>query len=273
MNCASARNRLLSSEPGTVPDAVAGHLAACAGCQAWQRLLVQVDHAVATAPVPATTGRTKRRLVELFRTGRTPGESGTLATASARVVGPAATPVRDRLARYWPAGLVAAAVLVGTVAWVTLGGKPVDSGTVARLPPDPFLQKVVADKVKIDTAETPPERLRAWADLADDLREQARELARVTPDEDSKAMESLANLYEQVVGEDALVGQARELTDEERKAALPKFKDRLARAEEDANRLLAEGVSPDSERPLKRIADAAAASKAKLASLQRGRPS
>ena len=97
MNCASARNRLLTHpDPAAVPDA-AGHLATCAGCQSWHRLLNQVELAVATAPVPATTGRTKRRLIELFRTGRTAGESRT------GVVVPAATSRRERLAHMWPA--------------------------------------------------------------------------------------------------------------------------------------------------------------------------
>jgi hypothetical protein len=216
---------------------------------------------VATAPVPTTTGRIKRRLIELFRTGRPAGESWT------GVVVPAKTPAHGRLARTWPAGLVAAALLVGALSWVILGGKQ-DGGAVAQLPPDPFLKQVVGAKVKIDTAETAAERLGAWADLADDLREQAGALARVS---EGESMDSLAKLYEQAVSDDALIGQARQLTDDERKAALPKFRDRLAKAEEAANRLLAEGVSPESERPLKRIAEAAAAGKTKLANLQQGR--
>jgi len=272
MNCASARNRLLNSpDPGVVPDSVAGHVAGCPSCQAWHRLLVQVDQAVATAPVPVSAGRTKRRLVELFRTGRTPGESEHgIVTVPSTVVLPARTGLRDRVSRYWPIGLVAAALLVGAIAWITLGGKQ-DHAAVAQLPPDPFLKKVVAAKVRIDTADSAAERMRAWADLADDLREQARELSRMTPGEETESMESLAKLYEQAVGEDALVGQAQLLADDERAALLAKFAERLADAEQNAKRLLAEGVSPGSERPLKRIAKAAEASKNKLANLQWGR--
>jgi hypothetical protein len=261
MNCASARNRLLSDpDPAAVPD-VAGHLAECAGCQAWQRLLTQVDRAVATAPVPTTTGRIKRRLIELFRTGRPAGES------RAGVVVPAAMrKKRDRLARTWPAGLVAAALLVGALSWVILGGKQ-DGGAVAKLPPDPFLRQVVAAKVKIDTAETPAERLKAWANLADDLHDQAKELYQISPGED---MDSLAGLYEQAVGDDALIGQARLLPDGDRKATLQAYVDKLAGAEEAANALAAKAKT-GSDRPLKRIADAAAASRTKLTLLQKGR--
>src|SRR6476660_2089291 len=101
MNCSSARNRLLNhAEPGPVPAAVAGHLAACGGCQAWHRLLAQVDRAVATAPVPPSSGRVKRRLLELFRNERPAN-----APSSAAVV-PAASPIRRRLAQVWPIGLV-----------------------------------------------------------------------------------------------------------------------------------------------------------------------
>jgi hypothetical protein len=269
MNCATARNRLLSEpDPSAVPDAVAGHLAGCAGCQAWHRLLAQVDRAVATAPVPATSGRTKRRLVELFRTGRAPGEPGGVIIATLPGAGlTARRAMRGHLTRYWPVGLVAAAVLVGTVALFTLGGKS-DRGAAAQLPPDPFLRQVVAAKVKIDTADTAAKRLEGWAELADQLREQAEALARVSQGED---MDSLARLYEQAVGEDALVGQARLLTEEERKARLAKFANLLAEAEQHTKRLLAEGVSPGSERPLRRIAEAAEASKNKLANFQRGR--
>ena len=217
---------------------------------------------MATAPVPPSSGRVKRRLLELFRNERPAN-----APSSAAVI-PAASPMRRRLAQVWPIGLVAAALLVGMIAWINLGGKPPDNNAAAQLPPDPLLKKVVAAKVKIDTADSAAERLRYWAELADELRGEASDLARVSSPEE---MESLAGLYEQVVSDDALVGQARLLTDDERKAALGKVKDRLVKAEEDAKRLLAEGVSPGSERPLKRIADAAAASNTKLAKLQQGR--
>jgi hypothetical protein len=274
MNCTSARNRLLTQpDPALVPDAVAGHLAACPGCQGWHRLLLQVEMAVAAAAVPGTDGRARRRLVELFRTGRTgKSDSGRLrvgkpAQAARGVVVPAArTPMGDRLARLWPAGLVAAALLVGTVTWIVLSGKPDDTGTVAHLPPDPMLAKVVAAKVKIDTAESPAARLAAWSDLANDIHDQAKTLAKVTPDD----MDSLAGLYEQVVGNDALIGQARLLDEGERKTMLAKLAGQLAETEQEANRMKTE-VPPRSERPLQRIADAAKASKEKLNQPQQGR--
>ena len=77
MNCASARNRILTQpDPAAVPAAVAGHLAACPGCQGWHRLLIQVETAIAAVPVPATDGRARRRLLQLFRNGQS--DSGRL---------------------------------------------------------------------------------------------------------------------------------------------------------------------------------------------------
>jgi hypothetical protein len=267
MNCASARNRLLTQpDPAAVPDAAAGHFAACPACQAWHRLLLQVETAVAAAPVPAANGRSRRRVLQLFRNGQSDSGRLKLGPSAAAVVVPAARPsARDRLARWWPAGLVAAAVLVGTVSLVVLGGKSTDT-PVADLPPDPFLAKVVAAKVKIDTAESPAARLTLLADLAGSIHDEAKALARVTPDE----MESLAGLYEQTVGNDALLEQARLLTDAERKAVLVKVAGQLAQAELEANELRGK-VPPPAERPLRRIADAAKASKERLSNLQPGR--
>lgn len=263
MNCTSARNRLLHhAEPGPLPANVAGHLAECAGCQAWQRLLVQVDQAVATAPVPASNGRVKRRLIELFR-----NERSAVTPPATSVVVPARSRMRQRLGQLWPIGLVAAALLVGTIAWINLGGKPPDNTTAAQLPPDPFLKDVVAAKVKIDAAETAEQRLRAWSHLAEILHAEAKDLSQLAP---GPEMDSLAGLYEQAVGDDALIAQARLLSDVERKAKLDQFVNQLRDAADMANDWAAKAPT-GSDHPLKRIANAAAESKAKLAKLQQGR--
>jgi hypothetical protein len=176
-------------------------------------------------------------------------------------------PLGERLARLWPAGLVAAAVLVGALVWAVLSGGPKDSPTVARAS-DPMLKEVVAAKVKLDTAPNAAARVEVLAKLSDTLHDEARALSKLTPGDE---MNSLAAMYRQVV-EQALLPQARLLSEDERRATLPKYAERLGLAEQEANRLAAEAPI-GSDRPLKEIADAARTGRIELARLIQGRAS
>jgi hypothetical protein len=272
MNCATARNRILAlPDPAAVPAAVSGHVSACAGCAAWHRLLIQVEGAVAAMPVPAGDGIARTRVVEKFRTKAShvpPAVEPAVATraGASAVVVPGGSPMGDRLARLWPFGLVAAALLVGALSWVYLGGKPQDTGPVAYPGPDPMLDRVVAAKIKIDTAETATVRLEGWSDFATAIHDQAKALHKVTPDQ----MKSLADMYEKVVNDGAMLA-ARDLSPDERQAALPRFTETLLAAEQEANRLALE-APPASDEALRQIAAAAQIGRQKLALLQqRGR--
>ena len=202
MNCASVRSRLLSEpDPADVPDVVAGHLAACAACSAWHSLLVQVEAVVGATTTPASDSQVKDQLISQFRTAPASPKpvkpSGKSATRLGKpVVVPAAssTGIGERLARLWPAGLVAAAVLVGALSWVIFGGDS-QQPTIADAR-DPMLEKVVKAKVDLDTAETSPQRLKVLDQLASDIHDQATALSKVTPGKD---MELLASMYEKVV--------------------------------------------------------------------------
>ena len=114
--------------------------------------------AIQPTPVPATDGKVRRQLIAQFRTDgltQQPGKPEAPATPEKVVPKPKAQPapvrpapsrvsVGERLARLWPAGLVAAAILVGVVTWVILGGgSSTPEKTVVQLPPDPMLEKVV----------------------------------------------------------------------------------------------------------------------------------
>jgi len=172
--------------------------------------------------------------------------------------------VGERLARLWPAGLVAAALLAGVLVWSSLHGKP-DGPTVAALPPDPFLERVVTAKVKLDSAPDAAGRLAALDTLERTIHEEATTLSKVTPGAD---MEALARMYEQVVTE-GMVEQARLMSGDERKARLPAFTDRLSKAEQVANQAIAE-APPESIRPLKGIAKAAEKGRIELARMIQG---
>jgi len=271
MNCASAHNRLLAlANPADVPDAVAGHLAVCSTCSAWHSLLVEVDAVLVATPVPTAPAGRKNQVIEQFQpiitapTLVSPAKPSVKPNGSVVVLAAAAS-TGDRLARLWPVGAVAAAVLVGALGWVILGGNSGDEsgpGPVAR---DPMLEKVVQAKVDLDTAETAPERLKVLDRLATDIHEQATTLSMVTPGTD---MESLASRYEQVVMV-GLVETARLLTDDERKALLDRYQDRLSKAQQDATRSAA-NAPPGSAEHRRHIAEAAAEGKTRLARMRQG---
>jgi len=274
MNCLSARNRLLAlADPVDVPDAVAGHLATCQACSAWHALLIQVDAVLTATPFPESTGEVKNQLLTKFKPPATvakterPAAKSTpkLKTPVVMPAKPARSALGERMARLWPAGLVAAAVLVGAVSWAIFGGKSNDEVMVAEVR-DPFFEKVVRAKVDFDTAKSAPERLEVADRLAASIHEQAKEISKITPGKD---MDSLAAMYEDVVM-GSMVVTARDLSDEERKAILPRYSKSLGDAQVLANRLASE-APVGSDGPLRNIAKAAEAGRKQLAIMQQGR--
>ncbi|HKA07437.1 MAG TPA: hypothetical protein VKD71_09285 [Gemmataceae bacterium] len=276
MNCTSARNRLLAlADPADVPDAVAGHLAACQACSAWHALLVQVDAVLTATPIPESSGQVKSQLLAQFQ----PAPPATkperpVAKSTPKLSTPVVMPAKpsrkslgERMARLWPAGLVAAAVLVGAVSWAIFGGRSNDEIVAAEVR-DPMLEKVVKAKVDLDNAETYPARLKVLDQLAKDIHNQAGELSKLTP---GKEMDSLAAMYEQVVMV-SLVATARSLSEDEQKALLPGYQEDLNKAEQNAYRLASE-APVGSDVPLRNIAKAAGAAKNQLARMKQGRTS
>lgn len=257
MNCQSVRSRLLAlPDPAQVPAAAAAHFTTCPGCTAWHRLLTQVEAALASAPVPATDGTAKARVVARFRTaGKSRPKAPSLSPAPAR------PPFTERMAKLWPAGLIAAAVLAGTIAWLTFDRNP-NGGQVAALPPDPLLDKVVTAKIDLDAAyHDPARKLQVLAKLGDDLHDSAQALALVTP---GAEMDSLATLYASV-GE-SMVSEARALRPDKVREALDPCIQGLVKIEQEASKKATE-VPVGSTRPLLDIARVARKSRTELAKL------
>jgi len=253
MNCQTLRNRILAlPDPAQLPESSAAHVAGCPGCAAWHRLLTQVEAAVATAPVPATDGAAKARVVGQFKgSGKSRPKTPTLL--------PARPLFDERLTRHWPAGLIAAAVLVGTIAWLTFD-RHSGSTQLAALPPDPLLDKVVTAKLELDAAGFDRARkLQVLARLGDDLHDQAQALALVTPGPD---MDSLARLYS-TVG-DSMVTEARALDKDEGREVLTSCIQGLARIEQEASKKATE-APVGSDQPLREIARVARESRTELA--------
>jgi hypothetical protein len=274
MNCDTARNRILGlPDPAAVPAPLSAHLDDCPACRAWHQLLTRVDGAIAATAPPASSGRAKRKLIEQFR-----GAAAATAQPAPKARPPRPAPVSvptvqpatakpsigERLARLWPASVVAAAVLVGVLVWASFRGKS-ETMTVAAPRPDPFLEKVVLAKVKLDTAPDAAARLAVLDSLGADIHGEARTLSMVTP---GAEMDSLARLYEQVVT-DGLVEQARGLDANEKRTKLPLYVEHLRNAEQEANQWAAE-APPGSDRPLREIAKAAARGRTELSRMLQG---
>lgn len=258
MNCTAIRARLLSLPDPAQPTAMeANHLASCANCRAWHQQLVQVEAVVANLPFEPSDGLAKAQLVEQFRFGshRSSRPKVPVVPSTPR------TPLGERLMKLWPAGLIAAAVLVGSIAFLNLGRK--DNGsTVALMPPDPFLEKVVRGKIELDGASRDPgKRLQVLNRLGTDIHEQALALAHVTP---GSEMESLARLYSQV--SDTIVSEARSLGKGKERESIAQCIQGLTRIEDEANQQAAI-VPVGSAKPLKDIARSAKESRTELAQI------
>jgi hypothetical protein len=168
------------------------------------------------------------------------------------------------MARLWPASLVAAAVLVGAVSWAIFGGKS-DQQMVAAAPPDPMLEKVVKAKVELDRADTNPKRLEVLDQLAKDIHSQAGETSQVTSVND---MDLLAAMYDKVVTQ-SLVATARSLTEDEKKAFLPRYTESLNAAQAEASERAGK-AAPGRDVALRNIAKTAGEGKEQLARMLQG---
>jgi anti-sigma factor RsiW len=273
MNCLSARNRLLAlADPADVPDAVAGHLATCQACSAWHALLIQVDAVLTATPFPESNGQVKSQLLAQFKPSpRSVKPERAAAKSTPKIETPVVVPAKpsrsvvgERMARLWPAGLVAAAVLVGALSWAIFGGKSNNEVMVAEVR-DPMLEKVVKAKVDLDKAETNPDRLKVLDQLAREIHAQAGELSKLTP---GKEMDTLAAMYDKVVIE-SLVPIARSLSEDEKKLLLDRYQESLNSAEQTAYRLASE-APVGSDVPLRSIAKTAGAGKNQLARMKQG---
>ena len=250
MNCQSIQNQILGlADPAGLSGSLAGHVTGCADCQAWHRLLLGVEEAVTRLPVPASNGEAKRKLLSQFRveSPATPAKPSKKKTGTLpKVVSPALarekTSLGDRMARLWPVGALALAVCVVVIV-ISQGARKNAPGPEMAAASDPMLERVVAAKVQLDVAENEIERLKVLARLADDVQDQAKSLYLLNSREE---MASLSKMYDEIVSQ-GVVLQASRLSKAECRTHLDDYANRLARAEQQAQRMAAE--APGESRP------------------------
>ena len=200
MTCDLVRNQLLASPPpARVPAEVRPHLAACPDCRSFAAAAGRLDRLLAAVPVPPASASAKTALLDRLA-GATP-----IIVPNVR-----STPGRTRFEQWlggpgWKvaAGL-AAAVVVGLVVWSSgPGDDPREPAEFAYVRHS-LLEEEVDHVAALAKADSAPERLAIWADVAGDLEAEAGEVCQVAPASDIRA---LGRMFDTAV-RDGIIRQA-----------------------------------------------------------------
>jgi hypothetical protein len=266
MNCELARNRILAvDEPAELPEELTEHLDGCESCRAWSRLFAQIDLALVQLPVPASEGIGKAAVLERIRATKSMVSIPASTKSSANHKPLAAKPMPVDLerdlppkkykpgafaAKYWPAGLIAATLLIGVSAWLSFRNqKPEQSPG----PADPLLDSVVRLNVELARTQSATERVDVLTKLADELNQEMREIARA--DATGENMQALELMYRKVILQ-GLIAQAKMVKRAEREQVLGRIADNLAQAGKNADQSAAEAPEHSAVR-LRNAADIA----------------
>ena len=243
MNCHLARNRILAvEEPADLPDELSAHIRECAACKAWHGKFNAVDRALPQLPVHESDGLSLVAVLKKVRA--TPTLKKTAQPQAA--IAPMRLNLADDLpkkkrsfgrmaAKFWPAGLVAATLLIGTLAWLTLRGDRAPMKVPS--PADPLLDSLVRLNVDLAKTQTAAERVVVLAKVADELNDEMRGIARA--DATGENMQALEEMYRRVVVK-GLVAQAKLIDRKDREVLLGKIADGLAQAGDKAEKMAAE---------------------------------
>ncbi|MCE9534138.1 MAG: hypothetical protein K8T89_23925 [Planctomycetes bacterium] len=246
MKCQPIRNRILAvDELGILPAELAMHLADCAACRTWHRKFMLVDRSLKRVPVPESNGMMKNALLEKIRTVPAPiappmtTHEGNGRTSAKPLPMPiVAEPSKKKYSfrrlteNFWPAGLVAATLVIGMVAWLSLRNNRLPPP--AATPNDPLLNSLVKLNVELAKSLTAEEQVVVLARVAGELNHEMRQIARA--DATGENMQALEKMYKKVVIQ-GLVAQARRIDRSKREAVLFKIVDELDEAEKNARQM------------------------------------
>lgn len=243
MNCKSAQQQLLGLEDPSRPSTrLVEHLRQCSNCRAMLVRLQRLEDEVRALPTPSPAAEAKAVCIERFLLQ--PMVS-TLARRSGSAVA-----VKQRWR--WTAALAASLALVTLLGWSLFAPRTKQELVRQSPPADTFLASVVERQIQLSRSTNPSERIEALTGLANELSNQAQQLARVASGED---LGMLAKLYERVV-RSGLIKQASQVPLLQREQLLKPIADELARC---ATRLeqLATEVPLGAEEPLRDIVSTA----------------
>ena len=184
MTCDTFQNRLLVlPHPDRVPTELRPHLADCPTCRSFAAAAGRLDRLVAAIPVPPASASAMSALLDRI-------------AEDSPIIVPNARPVLAR-GRFetWLAGTgwkvaagLAASVVVGLAVWSSGPNddrrKPTEFAYVRH----ELLKKEVDHVTRLATADSAPERLAIWADVATDLNIEAAEVYQIAPQSDIRAI-------------------------------------------------------------------------------------
>lgn len=249
MRCQTVRNELLRLDlPMEVPPTLHHHLGRCTECRSWLQGLQRLDQVLPHLPAPEPKANCKALFLQRLRAGQT------VVLRSEPLAGSSGGPRRS-WRNYYGYGAVVAALLVlgvGLASWFGSSSRNASTTEPSALPEDPFLARVVEFNIQLAVADTPTRRMDALTRLADELRQETVQLARIAPGED---LSLLTRLYAQVIQE-GILPQLKDMTDAEHRPFLERIAQQFAETERTA-RALAKEVPPASIEPIHRLERAA----------------
>jgi hypothetical protein len=282
MNCPDTRRRLLGLENPAQPSGpLQDHLTACPACSEWQRRLVELEQQVRLLTVPPSTAARDALLLRLSETGAKRGK-GQRAPASpvrepAVPMGPLAprpSPLVLRSAGHpwYTAGLVAASFCLLVFAWWAVqnafGPRSDVSPKQVLATRDELLANLMEHDMLLAEAESPGDRLKALASLAEDLHHETQALAPAAKGKDCDGLTHLCQLYQQVV-QDGVMASARDIPADQRQRLLKPIADQLDQERQETEKLLG-GTEKELGGPLRDMIRAAGAGNTHLRDLMQG---
>jgi hypothetical protein len=258
MKCSVVRNRLLGQDtPTAVPEKFREHLESCSACRTWLARFEQVDGAIRRLPVPRDSGKGKLALLEKIRQ---PQKLEPISPAKP------SWSFSTLVEKYWHGSLIAATLLIGTIAFFNVGSRPPE---LAAMPPDPLLQDLVEVNLELVEADSPSQRLSKLSRMAEKLQTEMREIANV--DATGENLNKLTTLHHRVVIE-GIVDYAREIPLTQWNEILVPMRDRLAEVSKKLDEFT-RFVQPNAIEPIRNMAFDAREASQRINLILKGRTS
>lgn len=262
MNCENLRNRILAhSHPSRMPSDLRRHLVSCPECRRFADTANRLDELLPLLPVP-NSDAARAVLLDKIMTDAPIIVPHSLPTSS-----PTQFERWFRRSGWKIASGIAAAVVLSVGIWWSGSRTTPDELAAKPYVRHELLQREVAHVADLATADTPPKRLKVWADVVADLNKEAGEVYQIAPETEFRA---LGRMFDKAI-RDGIIKQAdrfpEHISPTERADVLKAVKAKLQTAEADATNLIPT-APPPSKAVLRQMATTAREGLARVEALQ-----